>query len=361
MRPTDKKKEMLPACGYGLLGLCCSGCLLGPCRLSPFEQESLTGLCGMNADALVAQNLLRFVQTEAAWEISRWRALIIELQTWNPPPPAQKGEARWTKKILFEKYGLSPRLPLRKAIQVLLREVRNFISPVPEGHRSFLFRFFPQKAWPSPFDDHSQPISLTQLLLNSWGRNKSESSGVEGPLQECLDLSLIVLLSQRLREDLRLLIEKKETFPGERVSTLLGGIAVPPPPFIVVLSESESLLPEPEQRQVDELLPTLDKAFPLIRLRNTGALADLGQEVSASWSLAIPDIRVVVLVTTTKVTTVLGALALGFKVTSIPPLPIHGSKEAEEFFLEGLRRKFGNTYLLSWEGDLSSKILDFLA
>ena len=361
MGPTDKKKEKLPACGYGLLGLCCSGCLLGPCRLSPFEKESLTGLCGMNVDALVVKNLLRFVQTEAAWEISRWRELIITLQAWNPPPTPQKSETSRARRIISEKFGLSPRLPLRKVIQALLREVENFISPFPEGNRSLLFRFFPQKALPSPFDDPFQPISLTQLLLNSLERSESESSGVEGPLRECLDLSLVVLLSQRLREDLRLLIGKKETVPGERVVTFLGGISASPTPFTVVLSESESLLPESEKRQADELVLKLDKVFPMMRLGNAGDLVELGREIFKTWSLSLPDIRAVVLVTTTRVTTVLGALALGFKVTSIPPLPIHGSKEAEAFFVEGLRRKFGNTYLLSWKGDLSSRILDFLA
>jgi len=45
-------------CGFGLQGCCCRLCANGPCRITP---ESPKGVCGANADTLVARNFLRAV------------------------------------------------------------------------------------------------------------------------------------------------------------------------------------------------------------------------------------------------------------------------------------------------------------
>ena len=34
----DRYEAMVPQCGFGELGLCCRNCLLGPCRIDPFEE-----------------------------------------------------------------------------------------------------------------------------------------------------------------------------------------------------------------------------------------------------------------------------------------------------------------------------------
>ena len=45
-------------CGYGLQGVCCRLCANGPCRITPRTPK---GICGADADTLVARNLLRAV------------------------------------------------------------------------------------------------------------------------------------------------------------------------------------------------------------------------------------------------------------------------------------------------------------
>ena len=35
----DRYEKMLPECGFGELGVCCRNCNMGPCRISPFEDE----------------------------------------------------------------------------------------------------------------------------------------------------------------------------------------------------------------------------------------------------------------------------------------------------------------------------------
>lgn len=45
-------------CGFGLQGVCCRLCSNGPCRITP---KSPRGICGANADTIVARNFLRAV------------------------------------------------------------------------------------------------------------------------------------------------------------------------------------------------------------------------------------------------------------------------------------------------------------
>ena len=58
--------SQLPQCGFGLLGLCCRNCLIGPCRIDPFGQGAQRGSCGVDADVMVARNLLRHVVAGAS-------------------------------------------------------------------------------------------------------------------------------------------------------------------------------------------------------------------------------------------------------------------------------------------------------
>ena len=45
-------------CGFGLQGVCCRLCANGPCRVTP---DAPRGICGANADTIVARNFLRMV------------------------------------------------------------------------------------------------------------------------------------------------------------------------------------------------------------------------------------------------------------------------------------------------------------
>ena len=50
-------------CGFGQEGVCCKLCANGPCRITP---KSPRGICGANADTIVARNFLRAVSSGAA-------------------------------------------------------------------------------------------------------------------------------------------------------------------------------------------------------------------------------------------------------------------------------------------------------
>jgi carbon-monoxide dehydrogenase catalytic subunit len=62
----DRYEKMQPQCGFGTLGICCRNCSMGPCRIDPFGAGPQLGICGANADTIVARNLARMIAGGAA-------------------------------------------------------------------------------------------------------------------------------------------------------------------------------------------------------------------------------------------------------------------------------------------------------
>ncbi len=76
----DRYEKMLPQCGFGELGLCCRICNMGPCRISPFEENGpKKGVCGATADIIVARNLIRMIAGGAAAHSDHGRDLAHTL------------------------------------------------------------------------------------------------------------------------------------------------------------------------------------------------------------------------------------------------------------------------------------------
>jgi len=54
----DRLETQLPQCGFGKSGTCCRICSMGPCRIT---KKAPLGICGADADTIVARNYLRIV------------------------------------------------------------------------------------------------------------------------------------------------------------------------------------------------------------------------------------------------------------------------------------------------------------
>ncbi|MCK5564855.1 MAG: anaerobic carbon-monoxide dehydrogenase catalytic subunit [Planctomycetes bacterium] len=54
----DRLDAQSPQCGFGKSGICCRICTMGPCRIS---KKAPLGVCGADADTIVARNFLRAV------------------------------------------------------------------------------------------------------------------------------------------------------------------------------------------------------------------------------------------------------------------------------------------------------------
>lgn len=57
----DRLAAQQPQCGYCQLGLSCRNCAMGPCRIDPFGEGPQKGVCGADADVIVARNLGRTI------------------------------------------------------------------------------------------------------------------------------------------------------------------------------------------------------------------------------------------------------------------------------------------------------------
>jgi anaerobic carbon-monoxide dehydrogenase catalytic subunit len=62
----DRLRAQLPQCGYCSMGVSCTNCSMGPCRIDPFGEGPQRGVCGADADIIVARNLGRAIAAGAS-------------------------------------------------------------------------------------------------------------------------------------------------------------------------------------------------------------------------------------------------------------------------------------------------------
>ena len=72
----DRLKKQEPQCGYCELGVSCRVCVMGPCRIDPFGEGPQYGVCGADADIIVARNLARMIAAGAASHSDHGRDLL---------------------------------------------------------------------------------------------------------------------------------------------------------------------------------------------------------------------------------------------------------------------------------------------
>ena len=72
----DRLQQQTPHCKFGESGVCCRICTMGPCRIS---KKSPTGVCGADADVIVARNFGRFITGGAAGHSDHGRDCIEAL------------------------------------------------------------------------------------------------------------------------------------------------------------------------------------------------------------------------------------------------------------------------------------------
>jgi carbon-monoxide dehydrogenase catalytic subunit len=73
----DRYKTQQPQCKFGTTGVCCRLCHMGPCRITP---KASHGICGADADTIVARNLLREIAAGASAHSDHGRMLVKTLK-----------------------------------------------------------------------------------------------------------------------------------------------------------------------------------------------------------------------------------------------------------------------------------------
>ena len=72
----DRLAAQQPQCGYCSMGVSCRNCSMGPCRVDPFGEGPQQGVCGADADIIVARNLGRTIAAGAAAHSDHGRDIL---------------------------------------------------------------------------------------------------------------------------------------------------------------------------------------------------------------------------------------------------------------------------------------------
>ncbi|HUH95852.1 MAG TPA: anaerobic carbon-monoxide dehydrogenase catalytic subunit [Anaerolineales bacterium] len=75
----DRLEKQQPQCGYCNLGTSCRICTMGPCRVDPFGDGPQKGVCGADADIIVARNLARMIVGGASAHSDHGRDILETL------------------------------------------------------------------------------------------------------------------------------------------------------------------------------------------------------------------------------------------------------------------------------------------
>src|SRR3989338_8234804 len=75
----DRFEAQQPQCGFGVLGICCRMCNMGPCRIDPFGQGPQAGACGATADTIASRDMARSTAAGSASHSDHARDLAMTL------------------------------------------------------------------------------------------------------------------------------------------------------------------------------------------------------------------------------------------------------------------------------------------
>jgi carbon-monoxide dehydrogenase catalytic subunit len=136
----DRAAAQEPQCGFCELGLSCRICVMGPCRIDPFGEGPQRGICGADADIMVARNLGRMVAAGAASHSDHGRDLVETLLAVGEgrAPGYQISDPAKLDRLAAE-FGVAADLPpLNKAKELALAMMEEY--GIRKGYLSFTRR-----------------------------------------------------------------------------------------------------------------------------------------------------------------------------------------------------------------------------
>ncbi len=111
-------------CGFGQKGVCCRLCANGPCRITP---KSPRGVCGANADTIVARNFLRSVAAGAGCYLHIVESTARNLKALGESKGKLKGEAALNR--LAEMFQINEYDMHKKAVLVADAVLKDLYKP----------------------------------------------------------------------------------------------------------------------------------------------------------------------------------------------------------------------------------------
>src|SRR3990167_784182 len=119
----DRYEAQTPQCGFGMLGICCRMCNMGPCRIDPFGTGPQRGACGATPETIAAREMARSTAAGSASHSDHARDLAKtfvalgkgEAQGYTIHDPAKL-------RLIAEEYDISTANKTNEAIALELGE-----------------------------------------------------------------------------------------------------------------------------------------------------------------------------------------------------------------------------------------------
>ncbi|HJO95387.1 MAG TPA: anaerobic carbon-monoxide dehydrogenase catalytic subunit [Victivallales bacterium] len=116
----DRFDKQKPQCSFGIAGTCCKICFMGPCKITP---KSPKGVCGADADLIVARNVLRSLAAGVAAHGVHGREVVMALRK------AAEGELNLpivgdsVLNLCVEKFGINPEGKSKKELVLEVTDI----------------------------------------------------------------------------------------------------------------------------------------------------------------------------------------------------------------------------------------------
>ncbi len=301
----DRKTGYPPRCGYGLLGLCCTACLSGPCRRSPFDEAAGGRHCGEDSDWIVGHNIMERVSRESLRAMASLRDSLEQA-----PGPIGAGQA--TRR----------------------EEMKLLLSPFFRGKSALLEKIYPEQAFPFLHSLGGLPGSWCAALLDK-AAARPETRNVEAQLGSSLRLVALALAGEELRREIA------GTAAGE------ADIELPetPSPLLILLSDGDGLPTDGGDAALGEIEAFCREGVRIVKLQHMGQLPALGRTITDRWGVPASLSGSLAIVASPSMLPGMGALALGFSLAALPGYPLQGSPRVEGYLTHDLKASFGHAYL----------------
>lgn len=136
----DRAKAMQPQCGFGEMGLCCTNCSMGPCRIVKISDDGpKKGICGATEDTIAARNFARSVAAGASAHSDHGRDIAFALfHESEKAKPIVKDEKKLLR--IAQEWGIETKERELKDIAADVSEIALGEFGKPFGHLKFVER-----------------------------------------------------------------------------------------------------------------------------------------------------------------------------------------------------------------------------
>ena len=171
----DRFDAQKPQCSFGLAGVCCKFCNMGPCKITP---KSPKGVCGADADLIVARNLLRSAAAGVAQHGAHAREILLSMKAvaegrLSLPILGEKKLRALCQAFDIETRGQSSARLLNKLADVLLEDLSRAL---PEDYKTI--RALAPKERQDVWDKLGiMPISAYQEVFDAFHRTGVGTDG----------------------------------------------------------------------------------------------------------------------------------------------------------------------------------------